>query len=296
MRNRLGGRNDRALGLMIAFQALLIGLVQGISELLPISSTGHVLIVPYILGWKEPTPSVHLAMIAGTLIALLFVFGSKLREMFSSARGRDLASLLVIGALPAAVIGLALTTVLQRVFGRPVGTSAMIGISGYLLLLGERAASEQEERVREERVLAARATVKGEAPAPVHPLRGDEETTPIDAVLAGAAQGAGFVPGISRMGATMAVALKVGLNRETAMRYAFLLTVPSLVVALIADIPRITSVQPLSMIAAFAASIAGGVLAIRWFTKVFTKVGLKPFGIYCFAAMVAGMLAALARG
>ena len=98
------------------------------------------------------------------------------------------------------------------------------------------------------------------------------------------------------MGATIAAGMRMGLNRETAMRYAFLLTVPSLLIAIIVDVPRISTMQPLPIVAAFIASVLGGVLAIRWFMKVFAKIGLKPFAFYCFLATIAGLLASLARG
>ncbi|GAC1411519.1 MAG: undecaprenyl-diphosphate phosphatase [Actinomycetota bacterium] len=286
---------------MPLLHALLLGFVQGLTELLPISSSGHAVLVPFILGWREPTPAVLFAMYAGTLIALLYVFGSQLRSLVApdNERGRYLASLVVVGALPATIVGLAFTTVLQRTFGRPVATAAMLGLTGYLLLGGERWAADREEELREQQLVAVHVA-KAESHSTVPHLRGEDQLDARDAMIAGAAQSTGFVPGMSRIGTTVAAGMRVGLDRPTALRYAFLLTVPSVVIAMVAQASRVFAhgahIQPLPMIVAVIGSAGGGVLGVRWFISIFAKSGLRLFGVYCFAMMTLGLLSALARG
>ncbi len=200
------------------WQAIVLGVVQGVAELLPISSSAHLVLVPWFLGWDDPGLSFDVALHIGTLVAVLIYFWNDLWGMFTAlvrgaARGRLLAEpqarlglLVLLASIPGAVVGAVLNSKIDAYFhATNANRSALVIIAfalillGILLAVGERAARH---------------------------IRTLDDVTFRDAILIGAAQAFALIPGVSRSGSTITTGLFLGFRRETAARFSFLLSVP----------------------------------------------------------------------
>jgi undecaprenyl-diphosphatase len=266
---------------MSIFQALVLGVVQGLTEFLPISSSAHLVLVPFILGWKEPTLAFDVAVHLGTLISVCIVFRERLIALFKALvqpdeANRKMLRLLIIGTVPAVIAGVALNSLFDRLFHAPVKTAFQVGITGWILIVADRWAAKHE-------------TTRGEA-----------EMNDLDAATIGVAQAISIVPGISRSGATIAAGLWRGIDRVTALRYSFLLSIPAIAGAIVFKIPDMVKEsgggQAGAFIVGIIASAVSGIIAIRAFLKIIERRGLRVFAVYCFAVMAAGILTGLARG
>ncbi|HEX9697149.1 MAG TPA: undecaprenyl-diphosphate phosphatase [Actinomycetota bacterium] len=290
---------------MPILHALILGLLQGATEFLPVSSSGHLVLFPFVMGWEEPTVAFDVAVHIGTLISVLIVFWDRVRPLalalfHRDERNRHLLTLLFVGSVPAGIAGLALASLFESAFGRPMFAAVLLGVTGYLLVLGDRFAKEHEERVVEEMAAARVAAARMEPLPNAKPLRTEDTMDALDALVVGVAQAAAILPGISRSGATVVAGLRMGITREAAVRYSFLLSIPAILGALIVQLPDLAS-QGASgdlpaILVGVAASAVSGVIAIRWFIRLMVRRGLRPFAVYCFFAMAAALLTGLARG
>ena len=282
---------------MNPFQALVLGVVQGLTEFVPVSSSGHLTLVPFVLGWDEPSVAFDVALHVGTVIAVVWALRDRVEVLWRTVTGwraaseddRQIVRFLAIATVPAVVVGAILNGPVSSVFERPVVVSLLLGVTGYILMNVE---SRLEER--------AAALVEPGAPPPP-PVRDDERTVDrADAIAIGIAQAVAILPGISRSGSTIAVGMWRGLSRPAAARFSFLLSIPIIVGAAIFEIPDLVSEGLegglLSMLVGVAASAVTGVYVVRWLLDVLARKTLRAFGTYCFFAMVAGLLTALARG
>ncbi|MEX2554788.1 MAG: undecaprenyl-diphosphate phosphatase [Actinomycetota bacterium] len=269
---------------MSLIQALVLGIVQGLTEFLPVSSDGHLVLVPFIVGWPEPSLAFIVSTHIGTLAALLWVFRARVIEIIRAVIGgpgrepdRRLAGLIVIGTVPGAVLGGIFASRIETTFERPVIAMLLLGVTGWALLSAESAYEQRKEEPRSEGSL-----------------------TPMDAGLIGLAQATAILPGISRSGTTIATGMWRGIGRETAARFSFLLAIPITIGAVIVKIPDMidegTSGAGGAMALGVLTSGVTGVLAIQAMLALVKRRGLRPFGVYCFFAMTAGLLTALARG
>ncbi len=207
------------------FHAVFLGAVQGLTEFLPISSSGHLVLFQHFIGLQKPEVLLDVCLHAGTLIAVLIVFRSEIMEMLSGAewayRGISgkwihwsellqvsavrMMWLIAIGTIPTGIVGLVFRERLELMFGEPCTVGWMLLLTGFI-------------------VGATRFLQKGN--------RGVERSRVIDALVVGLAQGMAIIPGISRSGATIAVGILLGMEREWAGRYSFLLSIPSILGAL----------------------------------------------------------------
>lgn len=271
---------------MSIVQAIVLGIVQGLTEFLPVSSSAHLTLVPFAFGWREPSLAFVVAVHFGTLVAVTWIFRERIAVLVRTAIGyrsapepdRTLLQLVIIGTLPAAIIGMVFNHQIENAFQKPVLVALLLGVTGYVLFSAEAKAEERQETRRAE---------------------GEMETR--DGVFVGIAQAISILPGISRSGATIAAGLGRGLTRETAARYSFLLSIPVIAGAVLVKIPDMLH-EGLGgkNAAAFAAGILTsgitGFFAVKWFIGILTRRGLRPFGAYCFIAMIAFLIIALARG
>ena len=199
-------------------QAALLGLVQGLTEFLPISSSGHLLVVPWLLGWTSPllnSLTFDVALHLGTLGAVLVYFrhewwalGRALttaapQRTAEVAAQRRLAWLLVLGSVPAGLAGLLADEVVETLFRHPIVTAAMLVLVGVLMWVAELHYAPSERTRSSLTALTLR-----------------------DAVVVGLAQATALIPGVSRSGITIVAGLTTGLSRETAARFSFLLGAP----------------------------------------------------------------------
>ncbi len=294
--------------LITYFQAVVIGLLQGVTELFPISSLGHAVILPKLFGWdlnqKQPYfLAFPVATPLATAIVLFLFFLPEwiriLRGLGRSLRDREIAQddadarlawLLIVGTIPAGLIGLLFEHKLRPLFGKPKAAAAFLIGNGLILFAAEalrRRAPGAPERARELRESSERAT-GGEAETRLATLGYKE------AVAVGTAQAAALFPGISRSGGTMGGSLFVGLTHEDAARYAFLLATPIIAAAALLKLPDLfgpdgNGVRGPALVGALCAG-GGAWAALQFLMRYFETNRLTPFAVYC---LLAGLIALL---
>lgn len=270
---------------MDLLRAFLLGIVQGATEFLPVSSSGHLVLVPWLLGWDSPGLAFDAVVHWGTAIAVVAYFWrdwiALIRAAFRSLRERSLADanarlawLIVVGTAPAAVIGYLLEDFFEGMFARPVAAAGFLLITAALLTASERLG----RRTRDLDKLAW-----------------------LDALLVGLAQALAIFPGVSRSGATIAGGLVRGLRRAPAARFSFLLATP---IILGAGLFKILDLAQVGDLAAQVPALVVGLLSagvvgfgcIYFLLRYLQRHRLYPFAIYCAVVGVACLLVALIRG
>jgi undecaprenyl-diphosphatase len=294
--------------LITYFQAIVIGLLQGVTELFPISSLGHAVILPKLLGWhlnqKEPY---FLAFLVATHLAtaiVLFLFFLPewrriLRGLGRSIRDRQIAPgdpdarlawLLVVGTIPAGLIGLLFEHPLRSLFSNPTAAASFLLVNGLILFAAEflrRRAPGAAERARDLELRPDLAT-SSEAEKRLATVGFRE------AVGVGTAQAAALFPGISRAGVTIGGGLFVGLTHEDAARYAFLLATPIIGAAALLKLPDLfghdgNGVRAQALVGALCAGVAAWA-AVKFLMRYFETNNLTPFAIYCLFAGLTALL------
>lgn len=271
------------------FQAIVLGLIQGVAEPFPISSLGHGVIAPQLFGWNiHQNDDYFLAFLVATHCAtalVLFGFFFKdwmriFRGMGRSLRDRQIGAtdsdaklgwLLVVGTIPAGLLGLLLEHSLRSLFASAQSAAAFLIVNGVLLLIFERF------RKRPPRP----GDYLGDSDSRIAKLSWRQ------AFGVGVAQAAALVPGISRSGITMGGGLLFGLSNEDAARYSFLLATPIIAAAGLLKLPELMGtagdgVRAQALVGALAAALTT-YLAVRFLLKFFETNRLTPFGIYCIA-------------
>ena len=268
----------------------MLGLLQGIAEPFPISSLGHGVVLPKLAGWNiHQNDKFFLTFLVATHLAtaiVLFVFFWKDWKRILSGIGRSLRDrevrdddhdarlgwLLVVGTIPAGIIGLLLEHPLRKLFASPASAAAFLIVNGVLLLIFERL------RTRPPRP----GDYLGDSDARIAKLSWRQ------AIAVGTAQAAALVPGISRSGVTMGGGLLVGLSNEDAARYGFLLATPIIGAAAVLKLPDLfgkdgAGVRGPALVGALCAAFTT-YFAVKFLLKYFETNRLTPFGIYCIIA------------
>jgi undecaprenyl-diphosphatase len=281
---------------------LFLAALQGVTELFPVSSLGHAVVVPPLLGlnFQESSPAfvpVLAVLHLGTAAALLFLYRrdwSRIVVGFfrAAVQGRidgpdqRLAIMLIIGSVPAGIIGFLLQAPLKSLFADPRAASAFLIVNGGILFAAEMFRRRDERR---------RAV--GDAPVLAH-----EEDDPAyesieglslrTTVIVGIFQAGALLPGISRSGITMAAGLVAGLRHEEAARFSFLLATPIILAAGLFELPDLGSDAPTLLVALGAAAVAGLVAyaSARFLLRYLRSGRLDPFAYYCAALGVAGLV------
>ena len=261
------------------FQAIILGIVQGLGEFLPISSSAHLVVTPWLLGWPDPGLAFDVALHVGTLAAVLWAFAKDWVRILTAAgqgvlRGRPfegdgrLLWLLALASVPGGIAGLALEEYADSTFRSPLLIAATMAGLGTILFFADRH--------------AARAAAEGQA----HDAR---EVTLRDALLIGCAQAFAIVPGVSRSGSTISMALFLGYRREEAARFSFLLATPITLGAALHKVPALLGASH-SHIVFVGILVSGlvGLLAIRVLLAYVRTRDYRPFVYYrwVFAAML----------
>ncbi len=281
---------------------LFLAALQGVTELFPVSSLGHAVVVPPLIGlnFRETDPAfvpVLTVLHLGTAAALLLLYRRDWARIISgffraAVRGRiddpdqRLAMMLVVGTVPAGVIGLLLQDPLKSLFGNPRLASALLILNGGILF-----AAELFRRRDERRRKAAGAAIMAHED-------GDPEYAQIEGlslrttVFVGIFQAGALLPGISRSGITMAAGLVAGLRHEEAARFSFLLATPIILAAGLLELPALGTDAPTAAVAVAAAIVAGVVAyASARFLLRYLRIGrLDPFAYYCAALGAAGLV------
>lgn len=260
-------------------RALVLGVVQGLTEFLPISSSAHLVLVPYFAGWSKPGLAFDVALHLGTLAAVVWHFRADLamlaRGLISGGEGRRLLGLLALGSAPVAIAGVAFESSVGRVFIEPLWTAGLMMFMAVWLVVGERAAR------RPTGALDA-ASMKDTTPPGDRDLPIDMTLRWSDAAVVGMAQAVALLPGISRSGSTIATGLLRGMDRQAAARFSFLLSIPAIAGALVVQVPALPSVQGAigDVVVGIVASFVSGLWAIRWLLRIISTRGLNAFAIY----------------
>ncbi|HUK30688.1 MAG TPA: undecaprenyl-diphosphate phosphatase, partial [Candidatus Acidoferrum sp.] len=212
---------------MSLFQAVVLAVVQGLTEFLPVSSSAHLVLVPWFAGWKEPGLAFEVALHAGTLVAVLLYFLKDWIELVLAGFGirssaamtnedlawkRRLFWFLVAGTIPGAIAGLLLEKFIEDRLSQPVPIASAMIIVGLVMWWVDRTASIQRHM---------------------------KEVTLGDSMVVGTAQAFALFPGVSRSGATIVAGLFRGMTRETAARFSFLLSTPIIAGAALKELPKL---------------------------------------------------------
>jgi undecaprenyl-diphosphatase len=270
---------------MTFLQALIIAVVQGATELFPISSLGHAVILPRLAGWNldqhAPAFLPFLVLLhLGTAAALLLYFWRDwwalatgvlgLSDAHRNRESRHIAVLLIIATIPAIILGAGLEHLLRRLFGTPVIAAGFLVANGLLLLLGER----------------LRATRAPSEPRAVATL------SATDAIVIGLWQCLALLPGISRSGATIVGGLLRGIDHEGSARFSFLIALPIILGAVALEVPKLlhANIPAGTLQIAGIAAVVAGVVAfastaflMRYF-RDHDRWALNPFAYYCILA------------
>jgi undecaprenyl-diphosphatase len=256
--------------------AIVLGLVQGLTEFVPVSSSGHLVVVPAALGWPEPGLTFDVLLHIASLIALVAYFWSDLlglvRGIFTGEnKQRRLVLMLIVGTIPAAIAGALLGDYFDRSFNDAKSSALQLIITAAILVAGERALAWRTKR------------------AAGNDLRDIDDLKTPDAAAIGVAQAIAILPGISRSGSTIAAGLGLGFERDDSARFAFLLAVPALFGAAILKAPDIgnSTIGLGSAIGGFAASLVSSYVAITALIRYLKRNTLYPFAAYC---VVAGLV------
>ena len=268
------------------FEALVLGVVQGATEYLPVSSSGHLVIFQHLFGLEEPALLFDIVLHVATLLVVLWYYrrdivdlvgqslaavrvllgGSTWTNVQKDYPGFRLAWLIVLGTIPTALIGITLQDTFEALFGSLRTVGFMLCVTGFILLL-TRLGSRGTRRV-------------GQMKA-------------VDALLIGFVQGLAITPGISRSGSTIAIALLLGIEKETAARFSFLLSVPSIIGALILKIGDTgEGVGLLATSLGFLSALVTGYLCLALLVQLVKRGKLAWFAPYCFAAGLGALLLA----
>ena len=258
-------------------EALVLGVVQGATEYLPVSSSGHLVIAQHLFGLEEPALFFDIVLHLGTLVAVVWYYrkdlaklvmetGAGLRDLLSGHSWREtlearpefrFALLIVLGTLPTAVIGIAFEDTFERLYGSVRLVGLMLILTGSVLLLTRVARGGGRNATQ---------------------LRWS------DTLIIGFVQGMAITPGISRSGVTIAAALLLGIERETAARFSFLLSIPSILGALLLRLDGAgDGVGTTALVLGFGAAVLTGYACLALLVRLVKKGRLSWFAPYCFA-------------
>ena len=308
-------------------EAIVIGAVQGVAELFPVSSLGHSILIPAVVGgsWARDLDvsapdSSYLAFIVGlhvaTAVALIIYFRRDwvriVRGLVTSVARREvtepdqrLAWLLVLATIPVGLVGLLLDHVFRVYLAKPVPTALFLALNGVMLIVAEqlrRRAGDQEPVTEVIPVVGSGRAAYRRASVPTEEEAADRRLSqqPIGrAVLIGSAQIAALLPGISRSGATMVAGLTRGLSHADSARFSFLLATPVILAAGLLKLgdlagPLGDGIRPQIVVGSLLSGV-GAYLSVKYLTRYFETRSLRPFGIYCLVAGLGCLLLFLVR-
>ncbi len=262
---------------MTLFQAVVLGLVQGLGEFLPISSSAHLVLAPWLFNWPDPGLTFDIALHIGTLIGVLMYFWrdwvTLVTKGLTNPRSTDgrLFWFLAAASVPGAAVGYLLEDMAETVFRSPLLIAAMLILMGVVLLLADRKVSHKTH-VR--------------------------DITFATSFLIGLSQALAIIPGVSRSGITISAGLVLGLTREGAARFSFLLSTPIIFGAALVKLPFVASNPEMittSFIVGMIVSCITGILAIGFLLRYVQTRTFLPFVIYRFALGLVIVACALTR-
>jgi undecaprenyl-diphosphatase len=259
-------------------EAAVLGAVQGLTEFIPISSSGHLVIVPDLFGWSHPGLAFDVLLHTASLVALLAYFRKDLANLAKGVFGGDpsarrLVGLLALGSVPAAAAGLLLGDYFEESFEDARSAALQLVITAVILVVAEQVFSRHVRKRGQEG----------------RELRKMDDLNSGDAGIIGVAQAISILPGISRSGSTIGAGLALAVDRSDSARFAFLLAIPALLGASVVEIPDMAGAELGAgpAIAGFVTSLVTSYAAIWGLIRYLKNRTLYPFAAYC---VVAGLI------
>lgn len=262
---------------MSIIQALILGIIQGLTEFLPVSSSGHLELGKAIFGLElsgADSLTFDVIVHAGTALSTIIVFRKDIANLFKgmlkpkwNEEWKFVVNVL-ISLVPAGFIGILFQDQIEILFqGQVLLVGGMLVITGLLLFLADRA------------------------------KKTDRTVKPLDAIIIGIAQAVAILPGISRSGATISTSVLLGVDREKAARFSFLMVLPLIIGKSLLDVKSIyegelatEAVSIGALLVGFLAALVAGILACNWMIQLVKRASLKWFAFYCFAVGIAAAL------
>jgi len=263
---------------MELWQAVFLGILQGLTEFLPVSSSGHLVLAQTLIGIPENlVVSFDIIVHLGTLLAVLCYFYQDLKQLISGILKREKPSLrlfvaLILGTIPVVVVYFLIHDWVERLFNNPLTTSFCLALTGFILLISDRLGGDRRL----------------------------DEIKPIDAVWIGIGQAIAVMPGISRSGSTIAAGLWRKMSRQGAARFSFLLSIPVILGAGATDLGNLVGggyrlIGPVCFWTGLVCSGVTGYLVIKYFLAYLQRGTLKGFAYYCMLAGGFALTALLLR-
>jgi undecaprenyl-diphosphatase len=256
-------------------QAIVLGIVQGLTEFLPVSSSAHLILVPWLLKWQEdPGLAFDVVLHLGTLLALIAFYWREWLDMALSLVNGDRARrrllfLLIVASVPGAIIGVLLEKQAETIFRSPVLIAVTLATLGLILWAADAFGAKK---------------------------RKIDDLTLVDALLIGLSQALAIIPGVSRSGATITTARFLGIDRPDAANFSFLMATPIIAGAGLLEARKFfhSGLTP-QLGWGFAASAVFGLIAIVWLLRYVRTHTYRPFAIYRIALAAVVVIVALAR-
>ena len=246
-------------------QAIVLGAIQGLTEFLPVSSSAHLFLTPWLLGWNDPGLAFDVALHIGSLLALLIYYSRYWIEMAASLTGGDparrrLLGLLIVASIPGGIIGVLLEKQAETMFRTPILTASALALMGIVLWAAD-----------------------GRAPR----NRTMDQLGVVDAVLIGLSQALAIIPGVSRSGATITTGRLLSMQREDAANFSFLMATPIIAGAGLWEARKILHAGiDATLIAGFASSAVFSLIAIAALVRFVRTRTYQPFAWYRIAVAI----------
>jgi undecaprenyl-diphosphatase len=274
---------------MTIFESIFLGIIQGLTEFLPISSSAHLVLVPFWFNWQFPTEQIFVFDVLvqmGTLAAVIIFFWKDLIRIITAAikglidrkplqtEEAKLGWWIILATIPAGIFGVLVKDQVEAAFNNPVMTAVFLLLTAALLIIAERFGKRQKEL---------------------------NQITWLDAIIIGVFQALSIFPGISRSGSTISGAMIRNINRPAAARFSFLMSIPVMIAAGglavldLLDMPGLSSFLPIVIIGVLAAGVVG-YFSIRWLLQYLQRHSFYGFSIYCTLAAVLTFIIASIRG
>lgn len=251
---------------MTVFKCIILGIIQGIAEFLPISSSAHLILFPYLFGWEESSLAFDIALHFGTMMAVLVIFFKDWWDLFIGAM-KDIKTkkkttngkmfwYLIVATIPGALAGLLLDDVIENVIRNQIWIIALaLAIMGLFIFLGDRWASKHYKKETK-----------------------FEDITLKQAIIVGVSQAFAVIPGFSRSGTTILAGRLQGISKEAITKFTFLLSVPIIAGATILKVPELVFTK--EVIIGIISSFAVGILTIKFLLNYIKKHDFSVFAFY----------------
>jgi len=263
---------------MEIIKSIILGLIQGLTEFLPVSSSGHLVLAQHFFGVEESGVAIEVVLHLGTLAAVVIFFWQDILRLFAAVpylfsrksekqRDRRIIWMLIVASIPTAIMGFLLEDFFDSMFGTPAVVPFALLVTAGIMLWSNK-------------LLKGRRTLA--------------EMRPQQALLVGVFQGLAIMPGISRSGSTIFASLIQGFDRDEAARFSFLLSIPAIIGATVFKLDEIvglTSQYALPLLIGFLVAAVSGYIAIQFLFTLIKRQKLYVFSIYCAAVSVVSLIA-----